>query len=131
MYDLRCFIYFLTVLKFIFLHNCFFRNTDAARTSLPLVSTILKYGLSFQSHALLSPVFIKKHYFSEIIEGDILMSPTLMELTSVEHRTKREITTKMVQRWTNNIVPFVINSTLGKNRSTSCYAFHFSRYKVE
>ncbi|KXJ24158.1 zinc metalloproteinase nas-4 [Exaiptasia diaphana] len=51
----------------------------------------------------------------KIIEGDILMSATLRELTSVEHRRKREITSKMVQRWTNNIVPFVINSTLGKS----------------
>lgn len=54
-------------------------------------------------------------HLSEIIEGDILVTDSLRNaLNARKSRTKRDIVRDMVKRWPDGVVPYKIDSSVGK-----------------
>ncbi|XP_031571902.1 zinc metalloproteinase nas-4-like [Actinia tenebrosa] len=55
------------------------------------------------------------HHKQELIEGDILLTRPVKKLISLKHRTRREVTTQLIRRWSNSVVPYTIDPKLGKD----------------
>ena len=62
-------------------------------------------------------------HLSEIIEGDILVTDNLKDaLNARKSRTKRDIVRDMVKRWPDGVVPYKIDSSVGKYTRHLYYA---------